>query len=332
MSADLWLVVAVALAFCWTNGFHDASNAIATSVTTRALTPRIAVVLAAVGNLIGAVIGLSVVTELADDLVAIAPGDAAIAVGCAFTVAIAWNLLTWSRGMPSSSTHALFSALVGGALALGAVIHWGAVTTRVVVPMLISPALGLLAALGGTLALRRWMQQGPPGRRSTSSVAGFRQAQTISAAMVAIAHGIQDAAKPVALIALPFAAAVGGDGIRDSVPAWVFVGIALALALGTLAGGWRIVHTLGRRIVVLDSPSGFVAETAAVAVLAGATALGAPVSSTQTVTSAIVGTGLARGRRAVRWPTVRRVLLTWVATPVLCAAVAAGLTALLSAF
>ena len=331
MSAELWLIAIVALGFCWTNGFHDASNAIATSVTTRALTPRIAVVLAAVGNLLGAAIGLAVVTELASDLVVVEPDQAPSAVLAAFLVAIAWNLLTWARGLPSSSTHALFAGLVGGALALGAVVHWGIVTERVVLPMLLSPVLGLVAALGGTVALGRWLERRPTDPRGASSVGALRQAQTVSAAMVAVAHGVQDGAKPVAVVALPFAAAVGGGRITEVVPPLVFAGIAVALALGSLAGGWRVTHTLGRGIVDLDSPAGFAAETATAVVLAAATAVGAPVSSTQTVTAAIVGTGLARGRRAVRWLTVRRVLLAWVATPIACGVAGAALAAALHA-
>jgi PiT family inorganic phosphate transporter len=301
-------------------------------VTTRALTPRIAVVLAAVGNLVGGVIGLAVVTELASDLVVVSAGQATPAVLSAFVVAVAWNLLTWARGMPSSSTHALLAALVGGALALGAVVHWSIVGERVLVPMLLSPVLGLLVALGGTVALGRSLDRRPVDPHGPTSVGALRQAQTVSAAMVAVAHGIQDAAKPVAVVALPFAAAAGGGGIDEVVPLWVFAGISVALALGSLAGGWRVVHTLGRGIVELDSPSGFAAETATAVVLAGATALGLPVSSTQTVTAAIVGTGLARGRRAVRWHTVRRVLLTWVATPLACGLAGAALAAVLSAF
>ena len=159
MSPELWVTTLATLAFCWTNGFHDASNAIATAVTTRALTPRLAVVLAAVGNLVGGAIGLAVVTELASDLVVVTPEQAGAAVLSAFVVAIAWNLLTWARGMPSSSTHALLAALVGGALALGAVVHWVMVAERVLLPMLASPVLGLLVALGGSVALGRWLER-----------------------------------------------------------------------------------------------------------------------------------------------------------------------------
>ncbi len=334
MAPDLWLIALVAFAFAWTNGFHDASNAIATSVTTRALTRRLSVVLAAVGNLIGAVIGLALVTELASDLVVVGSGGAASAVAAAFVVALGWNLLTWARGMPSSSTHALLAALVGGALTLGGVVHWAAVAQRVAVPMLLSPALGLGVALGLTALLRRWVHRDPAAAPGTAdaapTVGALRQAQTISAAMVAVAHGVQDAAKPVAVLALAGTAAKGAH-LTDVVPLWVFAGIAVALALGTLAGGWRVVHTLGRGIVDLDTPSGFAAETATALVLAAATAIGAPVSSTQTVAAAIVGTGLARGHRAVRWVTVRRVLLTWVLTPLACGAVGAALTAALHA-
>lgn len=332
MSPELWATTLAALAFCWTNGVHDASNAIATAVTTRALTPRHAVVLASVGNLIGAALGLAVVTELASDLVVVSAAQATGAVLSAFLVAIAWNLLTWARGNPSSSTHALIAALVGGALALGAVVHWSVVAQRVLVPMIASPVLGLLVALGSTIALRHWLERRPTDPQGLRSAGGLRQAQTVSAAMVAVAHGVQDAAKPVAVAALPFAAAAGGGPIDEVVPVWVFVGIAVALALGSLAGGWRVVRTLGRGIVELDSPSGFAAETATAAVLAAATAVGVPVSSTQTVTAAIVGTGLARGHRAVRWVTVRRVLLTWAATPLACGLAGAALAAASSAF
>lgn len=316
-SPAAWAVLALAALFTYTNGFHDAPNAVATSITTRALTPRMAVALAAAGNLAGAFLGAGLAEVVARGLVDVDAPGLGVALGVAtFVAATLWNLWTWWRGMPSSSSHALLSGLVGAALAAGLTVHWDAVGQRVLLPLLLSPVIGLL---GGWAVLRLVRRRF--ARRDAFEAHGLlRDAQTVSAGMLAIGHGMQDAAKPAGVLVLATTASTE----PGRVPAWVLFLLAVVLAAGTYAGGWRIMRTLGRRIVDLDTPAGFAAESATAVVLAGATALGAPISSTHTLASAIVGAGVVRGRRSVRWHVVVRIVLTWLATPLVTAVLAAG--------
>ena len=321
------LVVLLAMGFTYTNGFHDAANAIATSVSTRALTPRIALALAAVMNLLGGFAGVRVAQTIGADIIEVPMGATGVAL-CAGALigAIGWNLLTWWRGLPSSSSHALIGGLVGAALAAGATVKWGSIRDSVVVPMLLSPALGLA---GGFLLMTvilwsfRRAAPGPAAR-------GFRYAQTVSAAAMAFGHGMQDAAKTAGVVALTLVAS--GHRAPDdlSIPWWVIALSAVVLSLGTYAGGWRIMRTLGRRIIDLEPHHGFAAETTAAAVLYAATATGAPISTTHAITSAIMGVGATRSTKAVRWGVARQIVTAWVLTfpgAGLAAAAAYGLLA-----
>lgn len=311
---DWWpvaLVVVLALGFTYTNGFHDASNAIATSVSTRALTPRIALGLAAVMNLLGGFAGVRVARTIGGDIVTVPSGATGLALCAGALVgAIGWNLLTWWRGLPSSSSHALIGGLCGAALAAGATVQWANIVDSVVVPMVVSPVVGLA---GGYLlmVLILWMfRRSAPG----PAYRGFRYAQTVSAAAVAFGHGMQDASKTAGVVALALVAAGYRSSDDASIPWWVIASSALVMALGTYAGGWRIMRTLGRRIINLDAPQGFAAESAAAAVLYAATATGAPISTTHAITSSVLGAGSVRTPKAVRWGVARSILLAWLLT------------------
>ncbi|MEJ7832119.1 MAG: inorganic phosphate transporter [Nocardioides sp.] len=303
-------VVVVALAFDYTNGFHDAANAIATSVSTRALTPRVALGMAAIMNFVGAFLGQKVATTVSDT---IDPGTGSaglIVVMAGLLGAIAWNLATWYYGLPSSSSHALIGGLVGAAIAAGATANWDIVLTKVVIPMILSPlvafSLGFLLMVGIMWAFRR----ANPSRANR----GFRLAQTVSAAAMALGHGLQDAQKTMGVIFL--ALLTGGYVAKsDGLPLWVIFSAAAAISLGTYSGGWRIMRTLGRRIIHLDPPRGFAAESVAASVLyTTAYVFEAPISTTHTITSAVMGVGATKRLSAVRWGVARSILTAWVLT------------------
>ncbi len=304
-------IVVLALGFTYTNGFHDAANAIATSVSTRALTPRIALALAAVMNLLGAFVGVRVATTIGSDIVVVPQGPQGVAL-CAGALlgAICWNLITWARGMPSSSTHALIGGLGGAAVVAAGSIHWDSVVRRVIVPMVLSPALGLIGGFAVMAVILRVFRKRNPGSVSR----GFRYAQTASAAAMAFGHGMQDGTKAAGVVVLGLAAGGVPVSIADGIPGWLVALSALVLSLGTYAGGWRIMRTLGRRIIALDPPQGFAAETTAATVLYLATATGAPVSTTHAITAAIMGVGSTRSRKAVRWDVARDIVWAWVLT------------------
>ncbi|MBK9474933.1 MAG: inorganic phosphate transporter [Tetrasphaera sp.] len=310
-----WLPVAVvvvlALGFTYTNGFHDAANAIATSVSTRALTPRIALVLAAVMNLLGAFAGVRVAQTIGSNIVTIGDGGRGLATCAGALVgAIAWNLITWWRGLPSSSSHALIGGLVGAALASGGGVRWTSIVERVLLPMLLSPLLGLIGGYA-VMAAILWAFR----RQHAQRVArGFRYAQTASAAAMAFGHGMQDATKAAGVIALALVAGGYQGRGSDGIPWWALALSAIVLSLGTYAGGWRIMRTLGRRIIALDPPQGFAAETTAAGILAAATATGAPISTTHAITSAIMGVGATGSPKAVRWDVARNIVWAWVLT------------------
>ena len=339
MSATLVAVIAVivvAMVFDYTNGFHDAANAIATSVSTRALTPRAALVVAAVGNFVGTHFGAKVAKTVGDGLVVLPTGLASLGIVFAGVLgAIGWNLLTWYFGIPSSSSHALFGGLVGATLfsSVGQV-QWGNIGLKVVIPMVVSPFVGFLlgavvmfgvlwaikaltvasrervaAGSGGRVAgtVDRAVQPGPLNR-------GFRVLQSVSATAMAVGHGMQDAAKTMGIVVL----ALYTGGIQDSktdIPQWVYYSSATVLALGTYAGGWRIIRTLGRRIIHLGPAEGFAAETVASSVLYyNALVLGAPISTTHTITSAIMGVGATKRLSAVRWGVAGNIVTAWILT------------------
>ncbi|GAA4570515.1 low-affinity phosphate transporter PitH [Micromonospora coerulea] len=313
-------VIAVALAFDYTNGFHDAANAIATSVSTRALTPRIALVLAAVGNFVGAHFGAGVAKTVGDGLVTLPTGVASLGVVFAGVLgAIAWNLITWYFGLPSSSSHALFGGLVGATLlATGGVVQWANIGQKVILPMILSPIVGLTLGYLLMLAILWLFRKGQPGKLNR----GFRWAQTASAAAMSVGHGMQDAAKTMGIVVL----ALYTGGFQDDkthIPGWVFWTSATMLALGTYAGGWRIIRTLGRKIIDLGPPEGFAAETVASAVLYfNALVLKAPISTTHTITSAIMGVGATKRLSAVRWNVAGNIVIAWIITFPAAAAIA----------
>ncbi|MGE3285406.1 MAG: anion permease [Pseudonocardia sp.] len=312
-------VILVALGFDYTNGFHDAANAIATSVSTRALAPRTALLMAAVLNLVGAFLGTEVAQTVGSGIIEAPSGLPGLTIVLAALIgAIAWNLITWGLGMPSSSSHALIGGLVGAALASAGTVKWDGVVSKVIIPMVLSPIVGFLLA-GLLMTAILWVfRRGHPTRLTR----GFRHAQTVSAAAMALGHGLQDAQKTMGVIVL--ALVVGGFHTGTEIPWWVIVLAAGALSLGTYAGGWRIMRTLGRRIIDLDPPRGFAAESTASAVLyTTAFVFAAPISTTQTITSSILGVGATKRVTAVRWGVAGNIVVAWVFTLPMAAAVAA---------
>lgn len=303
------LVVAAALLFTFTNGFHDTANAIATVVSTGVLRPRTAVLMAALLNLIGAFMGSAVARTISNDLVD--PNTATqIVVLAALIGAISWNLFTWYFSIPSSSSHALVGGLVGAAWAAGgpSAILWGGVTHKVLVPLLVSPLLGFTAAFVA-MVLVYWAV-----RKSSPRIVNvmFRRLQLFSSAFMAWSHGTNDASKSVGIITL---ALVAGGAVQDTTaPTWVIVSCALAMGTGTAMGGWGIIKTMGSRIFKMRPIHGFVAETSAATVIQTCTLLGLPTSTTHCITSAIMGAGATTRLSAVSWGVTRRILVAWVIT------------------
>src|SRR6478735_7805848 len=279
-------VVVVALVFDYTNGFHDAANAIATSVSTRALTPKVALVLAAVMNFVGALLGQEVAHTISE---VISPPDGThglVVILGGLLGAITWNLITWYFGLPSSSSHALIGGMVGAAIAAGGVdiVHWATIVDKVLIPMVLSPVFGFVAAFFVMLAIM-WIFR----KRNPHKVfRGFRMAQTVSAAALALGHGLQDAQKTMGVIFLAVTTAgyytnAAGQPQED-LPLWIVISSAAAISLGTYSGGWRIMRTLGRKIIHLDPARGFSAEAAGAAVLyTTAFVFHAPISTTHTI-------------------------------------------------
>ena len=316
---ELTLVIAVALAFDFTNGFHDAANAIATSVTTKSINPRLAVFLAGLLNFAGAFISLKVATTIGKGI--INPGSITLHMILAGLVgAIAWNLITWWYGLPSSSSQALVGGVAGAAIAGGgglAIVNWSGIYHKVLIPSLVAPVLGFTIAAALVLVLsfgliRRYLSAHPTPARGL---------QLVSAGFVALTHGTNDAQKTMGVIALALVA--GGQLATFSVPTWVIVCSGLAMGLGTYAGGWRIVRTLGSRIHALDLRHGTSAQTAAGVVLATTAHYGYPVSTTHTISGSIMGTGAEHRFRATEWSTVKRIGFAWLTTIPVAAAIGA---------
>jgi PiT family inorganic phosphate transporter len=303
-------VVVVALVFDYTNGFHDAANAIATSVSTRALTPRIALAMAAVMNFVGAFLGQEVANTVGEVISPSVSTSGMVVVMGGLFGAIAWNLITWYFGLPSSSSHALIGGLVGSAIASGSTVKWDVILTKVVIPMVASPLFGFAAAALVMLGIMWAFRKATPSKTNR----GFRLAQTVSAAAMALGHGLQDAQKTMGVIFLALVAG-GFASAGDPLPFWVIFSAAAAISLGTYAGGWRIMRTLGRRIIDLDPPRGFAAESVAAGVLyTTAFAFSAPISTTHTITSAVMGVGATKRFSAVRWGVARSIVGAWILT------------------
>jgi inorganic phosphate transporter, PiT family len=302
-------VVALAVVFDYINGFHDTANAIATSVATRALHPRQAIAMAASFNFIGAFAGTAVATTIGSGLVDDETTTQAV-IAAALIGAIAWNLLTWYFGLPSSSSHALIGGLFGATLVAAgpSAFNVDGIINKVLIPMVTSPAIGFALAFTLIIILYWTFRRAP--RRRTSGM--FRRLQVGSAGFMAFSHGSNDAQKTMGIITL----ALFSAGLIETVtvPTWVIIVSATALSLGTAVGGWRIMHTMGHRVVKLEPVHGFAAETTAASVLFTTASLGMPVSTTHVISSAIMGVGSARGVRGVRWGVARGILLAWIIT------------------
>ena len=313
-------VVVVALTFDYTNGFHDAANAIATSVSTRALTPRIALVLAAVMNFVGALLGQEVAHTVSEVIVPPSGNAGLIIVLAGLLGAITWNLITWYFGLPSSSSHALIGGLVGAAITAGALVHWVTIIDKVVIPMVASPLVGFGVAFALMLTFMWIFRKRNPHR----VYRGFRLMQTVSAAALALGHGLQDAQKTMGVIFLALVAS-GHAAPDDPLPLWVVIAAASAISLGTYSGGWRIMRTLGRRIIHLDPARGFSAEAVGAAVLyTTAFVWHAPISTTHIITSSIMGAGATKRFSAVRWGVAKSIVAAWVLTFPMAGLVAAA--------
>jgi PiT family inorganic phosphate transporter len=307
--ALLILVVVVALGFDFTNGFHDTANAIATSVSTRALTPRMAVLIAAAANLAGAFVTTAVAKTVGKGIIDtnLATNKTVLA---ALVGAIVWNLLTWWFGLPSSSSHALIGGLVGAALVQSGSkgVEWHGLAHKVIIPALIAPVLAFAAAFALLLAIF-WVFF-----RMTIGVANrtFRLGQLVSGTFVAFTHGANDAQKTMGVIAL--ALFTNGSIDHFYIPKWVVVAAGLAIALGTYVGGWRVMRTLGQRIFDMEPATGFSAQTAAGATIYLATHLGYPLSTTHVISGAVMGSGATKRLSAVRWGVAGNIVAAWLLT------------------
>jgi inorganic phosphate transporter, PiT family len=330
-TAGLVVLIAVALGFDFTNGFHDAANAIATSVSTRALTPRAALALAAVFNLAGSLVSVKVANTVGSIITAPETTHGLVVVFAAVAGAIVWNLITWYFGLPSSSSHALIGGLVGAALASGSSVHWAKIVEKVVIPMVVSPLVGFAGAFILMLAILWLFRRANPSRANR----GFKYGQWVSSAAMAWGHGLQDAQKTMGVITLALLIThhVAPDGDFAVVPLWVKLACALAIALGTYSGGWRIMRTLGRRVFKLDNSAGFAAQTVASSVLmTTAYVYAAPISTTHVITSSVMGVGATRKLSAVRWGVAGHILLAWVLTLPMAGLVAAAVYAVVHQF
>jgi inorganic phosphate transporter, PiT family len=329
--ALLVVIIAVALLFDFTNGFHDTANAVATSVSTRALTPRLAVLIAALMNFAGAFTSTKVAKTVGDGLINTDPGRVTgHLVVAALIGAIAWNLFTWYLGLPSSSSHALVGGLVGAALVAGgsSPVKWDGIWNKVAWPGLASPVIGFVIAgilMVGILWIFRRVRPAPLNR-------GFRLAQIFSGSFMAFAHGTNDAQKTMGVIALALYSA-GHTSSPSDIPNWVIAAAATAIAAGTYVGGWRIMRTMGTRIFKLEPPQGFAAQTTASVVLYTiATKYGFPVSTTHVISSSVMGAGATTRVSAVRWGVAADIVTAWLLTIPAAALFAAGMYEFLGAF
>jgi PiT family inorganic phosphate transporter len=305
------IVVATALVFDFTNGFHDTANVVATSISTRALPPRVAVTFAALLNFVGAFISLEVAATVAKDVVnqdLITP----LIVFGGLIGAIAWNLVTWYFGLPSSSSHALLGGVIGSAFAAhgaDAVLGEG-VLGKVMIPALVAPILAFTAAGLAILIVYRIVGRQRPGPVN----AGFRAGQIASGGLLALAHGTNDAQKTMGVITLALIANGTISGDHFHVPDWVVISAASAIALGTYVGGWRIIKTMGSRIHKMDTAQGFAAQGAGAAVILAASHVGFPLSTTHTISGAVIGSGAAKRLSAVRWGVAGNIVVAWILT------------------
>jgi inorganic phosphate transporter, PiT family len=325
MEIALVAVVAVALFFDFTNGFHDTANSIATSVSTRAVSPRVAVFTSAILNVAGAFVSFKVAATVAKGIVD--PESITLDIVLAGLVgAITWNLITWYLGLPSSSSHALIGGISGSAIAGNGfdVMKWNGLVEKVAIPSLAAPLLGVVGAALLMLAVLWIVRRRPPGIVNRV----FRRVQIVSGGFVAFTHGTNDAQKTMGIIALALVASGHLDPDFERPPYWVIITAALAMGAGTYAGGWRIIKTLGTRVAKLDPPRGFAAQTATAGILWSTAHFGFPVSTTHTISGSVLGAGATRRLNAVRWGVAGNILLAWVMTIPSAALVGAGMESL----
>jgi len=323
MDSDILLVIVVgtALAFDFTNGFHDTANVVATSISTRAMAPRIAVAYAAALNFVGAFISLEVAATIADDVVDAGAITSNTVIFAGLVGAIAWNLTTWYFALPSSSSHALIGGIVGSTLAAVGTegVLADGIAAKVLIPAVVAPLVAfLVGALAIVCAYRiiGRMRPGPVNR-------GFRLGQMVSGGMLALAHGTNDAQKTMGVIAL--ALIINGNLAQGSdPPLWVIVAAATAIALGTYGGGWRIIRTMGTRIIKMDAAQGFSAQGAGAAVILASSHFGFPLSTTQVISGGVMGAGAGKRVSAVRWGVAGNIVGAWLLTFPAAAAVGAA--------
>jgi PiT family inorganic phosphate transporter len=312
--AALVLIVALALVFDYINGFHDTANAIAAAIGTRALSPAVAISLAAVFNVVGALSGTAVAATVGRGIVS-PDVTTHLLVVAALISAILWNLFTWRLGIPSSSSHALIFSLVGAGVASAG---WGAVefggVDKVLEGLILSPPLGFAAATALLIGLLWLLVKARPHWVNVT----FKRLQILSSAYIAFSHGGNDAQKTMGIITMALASTYGWSGSAWHVPLWVILASASAMGLGTALGGWRIIRTVGLNIVALRPVDGFTAQVAAASVIEVASRLGIPVSTTQVISSAIMGAGATKRVSAVRWGIAGRILAAWVITLPAC--------------
>jgi inorganic phosphate transporter, PiT family len=320
----LALVVVTALCFDFTNGFHDTGNAMATSIATGALGPRVAVALSGVLNLVGAFLSLAVAATIASGLVDTKLVTLTV-VAAGLAGGIIWNLLTWLLGIPSSSSHALIGGVIGSTLAAagGHAVLWHGLVSKVIIPACLSPIIAALVAAVGTYMLYRISRSLTEKTRNH----GFRIGQIGSACMVSLAHGTNDAQKTMGVITLALIAN-GTLAAGSNAPFWVILTCALAISLGTYIGGWRVIRTLGKGLVEIESPQGMAAESASAAVILLSSGFGYSLSTTHVATGSIIGTGLGKKGAEVRWNVAGRMATAWVFTLPSAAVVGAGAYAL----
>jgi len=331
MSTDIVLVVVVlaALAFDFTNGFHDTANVVATSISTRALGPRRAIALASILNFIGAFISLKVADTVGQGFVDVQTVSTTV-VFAALVGAIAWNLVTWYVGLPSSSSHAIIGGLVGAVIAADGwgSVQGGGLVTKLIVPAVVAPLVAFLAAFASVVLIYRILSRCRPG----SVGRRFRAGQIASSSLLALSHGTNDAQKTMGIITLALVASGKISPHHFHVPLWVVFAAATAISLGTFSGGWRIIRTLGSRLVPIDPAQGFVAQTAGAAVVLAASHAGYPLSTTHVISGGITGAGAGKRLSAVRWGVAHDIVTAWVLTLPCAAAMAALAYGIVSLF
>ncbi len=313
MQADLILVIviATAIAFDFTNGFHDTANVVATAISTRAVAPRVAVAVASLLNFVGALISLKVAATVGKGFVETAQIDTTI-VFAGLIGAIAWNLATWYFGLPSSSSHALIGGLVGAMLVAHGpdAINGDGLLGKLIVPAILAPILAFVAAAAAITISYRIVGRLRPGPVNRS----FRLGQLASGSLLSLSHGTNDAQKTMGIMTLALIAHGSLSAKGFHVPAWVVLSAAGAIALGTFSGGWRIIRTMGSRIIKMDSAQGFAAQGAGAAVILAASAAGYPLSTTHVISGGIMGAGAAKRLSAVRWGVASNIVIAWVLT------------------